>query len=108
MKKQKAKKVPVKKARATKTHAATSRDEVIVGVTALKSLKTKTPERRKRHPAFERSVRDEIDRDSGRMTSLEQVFDRVNDYTREVPTFHDTGKVKFSKEGKLSEKNKPR
>jgi hypothetical protein len=39
------------------------------------------------------------------MTRRDQFFDRQNDHTKEVVTFQDTGEVKFSKEGKLSEKN---
>jgi len=57
-------------------------------------------------PASELDTRDEIDRDSGRMTRREQFYDRQNDYTKETVTFQDTGEVKFTKDGKLSEKNK--
>jgi hypothetical protein len=41
-------------------------------------------------PAFERDARNEIDRDSGRMTWREQVFDRANDYWSETVIFQDT------------------
>ena len=84
----------------------TSRDDVTVGVTALKHLKAK--QRRASNtgrPAFERDARDEIDRDSGRMTWREQVFDRANDYWSETVIFQDTGEHKFPpKSGRLSEK----
>ena len=50
-------------------------------------------------------VRDEVDRDTGRMTRREQMYDRENDFTQETVTYLDTGEIKFTKSGKLSEKN---
>ena len=116
MKKQKAKKVPVKKARArkvvraTKTHAVTSRDDGKLGLSEDFKADHRIGEKGKPggKPVTKVRSRDEIDRDTGRMTRRDQFFDHQNEYTKEVVTYQDTGEEKFSKEGKLSEKNKPR
>jgi len=116
MKKQKAKKATVKKARAgkviraTKTHAVTSRDDGKLGLgESLIGQHRVIP---KGEPGgkwvTEVRSRDELDRDSGRMARVEEFYDRRNDHTKKVVTFQDTGEVKFSREGKLSEKNKPK
>jgi hypothetical protein len=55
-------------------------------------------------PAGDLDARDEIDRDSGRMTWREQLYDRQTDYYQESATFKDTGELKFRKAGRLSEK----
>ena len=101
MKKQKAKKAP-----ATKTRAVISRDDGKLGL--RERLKAKLRPGAKGKPVKEIDSRDELDRDSGRWTRRVQLFDHQNDYTKETVTFEDTGEVKFSKEGKLSEKNKDR
>jgi hypothetical protein len=113
MKKQKAKKVTVKKARAgevvraTKTHAVTS-EKVGLLESLIGQLRVSPKGEPGGKPVVEVRSRDEIDRDSGRMTRMEQSFDRRNDHTKKIVTFQDTGEVKFSREGKLSEKNKPK
>ena len=48
--------------------------------------------------------RDEIDRDTGRMTRRDQFFDYQNDYTEETVTYQDTGELKFRRACRLSEK----
>jgi hypothetical protein len=116
MKKQKAKKVTVKKARAgevvqaTKTHAVISHDDGKLGLSEGLIAHHRIGEKGKPGgaPVKEVRSRDEIDRGSGRMTRVEQSFDRQNDHTKKVVTFQDTGEVKFSREGKLSEENKPK
>jgi len=112
--KKKAKKVPVKKARAgkvvraTKTHAVTSRDDGKLGLHEDLKADVRVSEKGKPggKPVIRVRARDELDRDTGRMTRRVQRFDRQNNRTKKVVTFLDTGEVKLCKEGKLSEKNK--
>jgi hypothetical protein len=119
MKKQKArkaKKATVKKARAgkvvraTKTHAVTSRDDGRLGLSENLMADHRIGEKGKPggKPVTKVRSRDEVDRRSGRMTRVEEFYDRQNDHTKKVVTFQDTGEVMFSREGKLSEKNKPK
>ena len=87
MKKQKAKKakkVTVKRARAgkvvraTKIHAVTSRDDEKLGLleSLIGQLRVSEKGKPGGKPVIEVRSRDEIDRDSGRMTRREQRFDR--------------------------------
>jgi hypothetical protein len=84
----------------------TSREEVGLGLTLgerLHAIKVKGVGETGR-PPFERDSRDEPDRDTGRMTWREQVYDRENDSWEEIVTFRDTGELKFRRAGRLSEK----
>ena len=62
----------------------------------------------KGRPGVEEDSRDEVDRDTGRMTRREQFFDRQNDYWEETVTYKDTGGGQFQEERALSEKHKPK
>jgi hypothetical protein len=120
MKKQKGKKVPVKKARArkapakvvqaTKTHAVISHDDGKLGLSEGLIAQHRVGLKGKPGgaPVTEVRSRDEIDWDSGRVTRVEEFYDRRNDHTKKVVTYQDTGEVKLKKSGRLSEKNKPK
>ena len=119
MKKQKAKKATAKKATVKKAtvkkarvggvvHAVISHDDGKLGLSEDLMAEHRVGPKGKPGgaPVTKVRSRDQLDRDSGRMTRREEFYDRRNDHTKEVVTFQDTGEVKFSKEGKLSEKYK--
>ncbi len=115
MKKQKATKTrttkaPAKMVRATKTQAVTSRDDAKLGLSERLKAQHRLGAKGKPggKPVTVVDSRDEIDRDSGRMTRRDQFFDHQNDHTEETVTFQDTGEAKFKKSGRLSEKNQPK
>ena len=86
--------------------SVTSRDDAKLGLS--ERLKAQRRVGVKGKPVVVADSRDELDRDTGRMTRREQFFDRQNDYTEETVTYQDTGEVKLRKGGRLSEKNKPK